>query len=181
MSFHDAASEHKHKEVKFHLVCTFCCFLWLQSIFLQEFHCVWCTWPQESLRSITYYSIWVWYMQGRSDPQYILPVSKTVELYWVKYSFLFFCFFLPCPPSFSPTYLLQTNATGHPDAQEEEGGQGLPCQDQHHGCRARVQLGLQGDLANCWFSFCSCSIFFQATGQELFDLVCRTIGLRETW
>ena len=46
-----------------------------------------------------------------------------------------------------------TNANAHPDGQEEEGGQGLPRQDQHHGRRARVQLGLQGDQADDHFLF----------------------------
>ena len=75
------------------------------------------------------------------------------------------------------------NGTAHLAAQEEEGGQGVPRQDQHHGRRARVQPGLQGGLANDhhWLSFVDNQYFFQATGQELFDLVCRTIGLRETW
>ena len=31
------------------------------------------------------------------------------------------------------------------------------------------------------YPFVDNQYFFQATGQELFDLVCRTIGLRETW
>ena len=46
---------------------------------------------------------------------------------------------------------------------------------------AELEFSLDYKVRLTFLTFFFSHLFIQATGQELFDLMCRTIGLREAW